>query len=243
MSIWSLSQANRRFSVVISQLIPTEKWKDYTLRKWKFLNCDFSTRNWYFFYTKMMRSSFCFRCIQAMSHHELFVDDDNPWRENRLRTESRSLHLDPLEGIWAVPLDRLRYHWQACIEGPAGSPYEGGKFYLYMQVPYTYPMTPPVVRFITKIFHPNVSRHGDIGIDSIQHNWSLALTVGKVLISIQSLLTDPYCEVSALLPQVSCDTDKVFYCRSAWNRKLVICICIIVPSSKSRLLFGRGNMQ
>lgn len=191
----------------------------------------------------MMRSSFCFRCIQAMSHHELFVDDDNPWRENRLRTESRSLHLDPLEGIWAVPLDRLRYHWQACIEGPAGSPYEGGKFYLYMQVPYTYPMTPPVVRFITKIFHPNVSRHGDIGIDSIQHNWSLALTVGKVLISIQSLLTDPYCEVSALLPQVSCDVDKVFYCRSAWNRKLVICICIIVPSSKSRLLFGRGNMQ
>lgn len=195
MSIWSLSQANRRFSMVISQLIPGSKWKEYTLKKWQCLSHNDTVRNWYFFYTKMMKSSFCFRCIKAMSDHELLIDDDNAWRENRLRTESRSLHIDPLEGIWATPLDRLKYHWQACIEGPADSPYEGGKFYLYMQVPYTYPMTPPVVRFITKIFHPNVSRHGDIGIDSIQHNWSLALTVGKVLISIQSLLTDPYCEV------------------------------------------------
>ena len=56
-------------------------------------------------------------------------------------------------------------------------------------------MKPPKVRFITKIFHPNISRHGDIGLDSIHHNWSLALTISKVLISIQSLLTDPYCHV------------------------------------------------
>lgn len=66
---------------------------------------------------------------------------------------------------------------------------------MYVQVPYSYPMSPPVVRFITRIYHPNVSRHGDIGIDSIQHNWSLALTISKVLISVQSLLTDPYCEI------------------------------------------------
>ena len=56
-------------------------------------------------------------------------------------------------------------------------------------------MKPPVVRFITKIFHPNISRHGDVGLDSIHHNWSLALTISKVLISIQSLLTDPFCRV------------------------------------------------
>ncbi len=56
-------------------------------------------------------------------------------------------------------------------------------------------MRPPKVRFITKIFHPNISRHGDVGLDSIHHNWSLALTISKVLISIQSLLTDPYCTI------------------------------------------------
>ena len=56
-------------------------------------------------------------------------------------------------------------------------------------------MRPPVVRFITRVFHPNISRHGDIGLDSINHNWSLALTISKILISIQSLLTDPYVHV------------------------------------------------
>jgi len=56
----------------------------------------------------------------------------------------------------------------------------------------SYPMQPPVVRFVTKVFHPNISRHGDVGLDSIHHNWSLALTISKVLLSIQSLLTDPF---------------------------------------------------
>jgi len=53
-------------------------------------------------------------------------------------------------------------------------------------------MQPPVVRFVTKVYHPNISRHGDVGLDSIHHNWSLALTISKVLLSIQSLLTDPF---------------------------------------------------
>lgn len=60
-------------------------------------------------------------------------------------------------------------------------------------------MNPPVVRFLTKIIHPNVSRHGDVGIDIIQHNWSLVLTISKLLLSVQSLLTDPFTEVSFLV--------------------------------------------
>lgn len=60
----------------------------------------------------------------------------------------------------------------------------------------SYPMLPPTVRFLTKIFHPNVSRHGDVGIDIIQHNWLLSLTISKILLSVQSLLTDPFTEAS-----------------------------------------------
>jgi ubiquitin-conjugating enzyme E2 D/E len=62
-----------------------------------------------------------------------------------------------------------------------GSPYEGGNFFLYLKVPFSYPFHPPEVRFLTRIFHPNVSRHGDIGIDSIQKAiWVSTLTITKV---------------------------------------------------------------
>lgn len=64
---------------------------------------------------------------------------------------------------------------------------------------FSYPMNPPVVRFLTKIIHPNVSRHGDVGIDIIQHNWSLVLTISKLLLSVQSLLTDPFTEVNIVI--------------------------------------------
>ena len=53
-----------------------------------------------------------------------------------------------------------------------------------------YPFRPPEVRFLTKIFHPNVNRHGDIGIDSIQQgNWVSGLTLTKVLLAPRTAVT------------------------------------------------------
>ena len=104
--------------------------------------------------------------------------------------------MDPPDGIRACPLDSSLSYWQASIKGPPESPYEGGLFFLHLEIPKSYPMRPPVVKFTTRIFHPNVSYHGDIGMDALRHNWSLALTIPKVLVSIQSLLTDPYCHIS-----------------------------------------------
>jgi len=46
------------------------------------------------------------------------------------------LKTDPPEGIRAISLDNHWCHWQATILGPAGSPFEGGKFFLYIQIPY-----------------------------------------------------------------------------------------------------------
>ena len=95
-----------------------------------------------------------------------------PLREKRLGHDLQGMLTDPPEGIRGQPLDSSEYHWQASITGPVGSPYEGGIFYLYLKVPLNYPFDPPEVRFLTRIFHPNVSRHGDVGIDSIlKHNW------------------------------------------------------------------------
>ena len=78
---------------------------------------------------------------------------------------------------------------------------------------HSYPLKPPHIQFTTKVLHPNVSRHGDIGLDSIHHNWSLALTLSKILLSIQSLLTDPYLKV-CMEPAVA---------RSGWT--IYLCYC------------------
>jgi|Transcript_18605 ubiquitin-conjugating enzyme E2 N len=52
-------------------------------------------------------------------------------------------------------------------------------------------MSPPKVRFLTRIYHPNVDRLGRICLDILKTNWSPALMVRSVLLSIQALMSSP----------------------------------------------------
>ena len=75
--------------------------------------------------------------------------------------------------------------------GPTGTPYAGGVFKLQMDFPNDYPFKPPKTTFKTKVYHPNISSDGGICLDILRENWSPALTVSKLLLSICSLLEDP----------------------------------------------------
>jgi ubiquitin-conjugating enzyme E2 D/E len=81
--------------------------------------------------------------------------------------------------------------WEAYIFGPTKSPYEDGKFLLDISIPSDYPFKPPKIKFITRIFHPNINSTGEICIDTLKNNWSPSLTLDKVLLSIIALLDNP----------------------------------------------------
>ncbi|XP_025100319.1 ubiquitin-conjugating enzyme E2-24 kDa-like [Pomacea canaliculata] len=82
------------------------------------------------------------------------------------------------------------YEWASTILGPTGSVYEGGVFFLDINFSTEYPFKPPKVVFKTRIYHCNINSQGAICLDILKDNWSPALTISKVLLSVCSLLTD-----------------------------------------------------
>ena len=79
----------------------------------------------------------------------------------------------------------------AVIFGPDDTPWEGGTFKLSLTFTEDYPNKAPQVKFITKMFHPNIYADGAICLDILQNQWSPIYDISAILTSIQSLLTDP----------------------------------------------------
>ncbi|EPZ35430.1 Ubiquitin-conjugating enzyme E2 35 [Rozella allomycis CSF55] len=118
----------------------------------------------------------------------------------RIAKEIERLMKEPVPGIQAVPHDDNLRYFDVSIEGPTQSPFEGGNFKLELFLPEEYPMAPPKVRFLNKIYHPNIDKLGRICLDILKDKWSPALQIRtgnfvilreKVLLSIQALLSAP----------------------------------------------------
>ena len=105
---------------------------------------------------------------------------------------------EEFNGLNAVNDMRVRlkegnlFEWEATIQGPVGSPYEGGTFLLDLNFPNNYPFMPPKITFRTKIYHCNVDSDGSLSIlDRTKGSqWSPILTVEIILLIILSFLND-----------------------------------------------------
>jgi len=109
----------------------------------------------------------------------------------RLMRDFKRLQSEPPHGVSGAPLENNILQWHAVIFGPDDSPWEGGTFKLSLEFSEEYPNKPPTIRFLSKIFHPNVYADGSICLDILQNQWSPIYDISAVLCSIQSLLCDP----------------------------------------------------
>lgn len=112
-------------------------------------------------------------------------------RLRRLRQELKELKLSPPDNCWGDAVANNINKWRATILGPHDSPYENGIFHLTLEFGENYPFVPPSCKFSTYIYHPNIDKYGNICLDILKQNWTPAISVSKLLISICSLLDDP----------------------------------------------------
>ena len=120
----------------------------------------------------------------------------------RIEKELSVLNNSSIPNISAGPINNDITKWQGIIMGPEKTPYEGGIFVLDITFPKEYPFKPPKIYFVTKIYHCNVNSKGEICLDILKDNWSPALTISKILLSICSLLSDPNPD-DPLIPEIA----------------------------------------
>ncbi|KAH0948186.1 hypothetical protein HN011_012317 [Eciton burchellii] len=116
---------------------------------------------------------------------------DNHAVSKRLQKELMVLMMSTEQGVSAFPEGENLFKWIGTITGPKDTVYAGLTYKLTLEFPHSYPYSAPIVRFATPCFHPNVDTVGNICLDILKDKWSALYDVRTILLSIQSLLSEP----------------------------------------------------
>jgi len=81
--------------------------------------------------------------------------------------------------------------WKVIFEGETGTPYANGKFLLFVQFPESYPLSPPEIRFDTKIYHCNINDDGKVCHEIIGDKWTPLTSVKEILDCIVDMIRNP----------------------------------------------------
>jgi len=80
-------------------------------------------------------------------------------RMRRVGKEIADIHKDKDSQIQVEPIGDQEdiTHLRGSFPGPPDTPYQGGTYNIDIKIPTDYPFRPPVMKFETKVWHPNVS--------------------------------------------------------------------------------------
>lgn len=128
-----------------------------------------------------------------------------------LRNQFKELVKNPPDGVQVGLIDDNIYKWRVILEGPEGTPFEGGIFKAQLLFPPTFPEKPPEFKMISEFWHPNFFTNGNVCIsilhdptDTSHHRhepdsekWRPVLGVEQILLSVMSLLNEPNTDSAA----------------------------------------------
>ncbi|KAK1569934.1 ubiquitin-conjugating enzyme [Colletotrichum navitas] len=144
-------------------------------------------------------------------------------KERRIGKELMDIRADKdKSGVFAYPIDESNLlHLKGSFPAPPDTPYAGGQYEVDIKIPDNYPFKSPIIKFDTKIWHPNVSsqtqqllptlrwpsvlalllslqdiletdtRQGAICLDTLGSGWSPVQTIKTALLSLRMLLEFP----------------------------------------------------
>ncbi|RGB34027.1 ubiquitin-conjugating enzyme/RWD-like protein [Rhizophagus diaphanus] len=119
------------------------------------------------------------------------IENISPSVIKRISKEINALVAQPPEGIKVIVNESDVCDVQAWIYGPESTPYEGGNFKVKLVLGADFPAAPPKCYFITKIFHPNVSKSGEVCVNTLKKDWNKDSGVERILLTVKCLLIAP----------------------------------------------------
>lgn len=112
--------------------------------------------------------------------------------ESRLTAEYKKIEK---ELPFFMPVEGNLRHYRGWIIGPSNSPYNDRFFQLEIKLPEDYPFEPPIARFLTPIWHPNIDpTSGEICNDILKisgeskYTWSPGSDIVSVVMNIIAML-------------------------------------------------------
>ncbi|XP_061600946.1 uncharacterized protein LOC133463424 isoform X2 [Cololabis saira] len=112
-------------------------------------------------------------------------------KDKRILEELKSLHCDPHPFFGVFPSESDFTFWRIVMQGPPETPYEKGVFELYCQFGTDYPVKPPLLRFVTRVYHCNVNSVGRICHNIFDRNYNAHITMKEIFDAVYGLLIIP----------------------------------------------------